>query len=224
MLIIFPILVVWLGYLAVRTRISKSAPLISLGLSFSGAFLLSTLIFEMLPELYTGGDHKSIGLFLSLGILLQLSLEYLSQGAEHGHTHHHGHSGKVPWLVIGSLCIHAFLEGIPLGGLTGLFWGVLVHKFTIALALSLLLMETKAPKFSSLWAIGVFSIMTPLGSFLSGQSLWPEHWNNYLNALAVGILLHIATVILFESSDGHRFNLRKFAVILGGFALGYLVG
>jgi zinc transporter ZupT len=116
------------------------------------------------------------------------------------------------------------LEGIPLNSVNGLFWGVLVHKFTIALALSLLLLESKVPKYLSLLAMGLFSLMTPLGSFLSGQSLWPEHWNNYLNALAVGILLHIATVILFESSDGHRFNWRKFAIILGGFALGYLVG
>ena len=224
MLIISPIIVVWLGYLAVQTRTTQSGPYMSLGLSFSGAFLLSTLIFEMLPELFQDQAPKTVGLFLSLGIILQLSLEYLSQGAEHGHTHHHGHSGRVPWLVIGSLCIHALLEGIPLSSLNGLFWGVLVHKFTIALALSLLLLESKAPKYLSLGTIGAFSLMTPLGSFLSGQSLWPEHWNNYLNALAVGILLHIATVILFESSDGHRFNWRKFAVILGGFALGYLVG
>jgi hypothetical protein len=32
----------------------------------------------------------------------------------------------------------------------------------------------------------------------------------------VGVLLHISTTILFESSAGHVFNIRKFIAILTG--------
>jgi ZIP family zinc transporter len=34
----------------------------------------------------------------------------------------------------------------------------------------------------------------------------------------VGILLHVSTTILFESEEGHRFNIYKFASILLGIA------
>lgn len=40
-----------------------------------------------------------------------------------------------------------------------------------------------------------------------------------LNGLLVGILLHIATTILFETADGHEFNARKFLTVLLGLGL-----
>jgi hypothetical protein len=36
------------------------------------------------------------------------------------------------------------------------------------------------------------------------------------------VLLHISTVILFESSDGHKFNIKKIIVICLGIAIAYL--
>ena len=69
---------------------SKSKPLnLKLFLAFSGAFLLSTTIFELLPEVYTNLQTKKIGLFIMGGILLQILLEFYSKGAEHGHLHQH---------------------------------------------------------------------------------------------------------------------------------------
>ena len=41
-------------------------------------------------------------------------------------------------------------------------------------------------------------------------------------ALVIGIFMHIATTILFEASDVHRFNYRKLAAIVVGTVLGVL--
>jgi hypothetical protein len=43
-----------------------------------------------------------------------------------------------------------------------------------------------------------------------------------LMAVVIGIFMHISTTILFESSDGHRFNQRKTMAIVLGTALGFL--
>ncbi|MGB3143837.1 MAG: ZIP family metal transporter, partial [Maribacter sp.] len=45
----------------------------------------------------------------------------------------------------------------------------------------------------------------------------------YLNALVIGVFLHISTVILFESSEGHKFNLRKLLVIVFGVVIAYFL-
>jgi fucose permease len=39
-------------------------------------------------------------------------------------------------------------------------------------------------------------------------------------AVVIGIFMHIATTILFESSESHRFNLAKGLAILLGIGLG----
>jgi hypothetical protein len=40
-----------------------------------------------------------------------------------------------------------------------------------------------------------------------------------LGGMLIGILLHIATTMLFETSDGHHFNLRKLLIIVVGLGL-----
>ena len=80
-------------------------------LAFSGAFLLGILVLEMLPKVYEHAT-KSTGFWILGGMLFQIMLEFFSKGAEHGHMHHH--KKNFPWMIIISLCIHAFLEGMPL--------------------------------------------------------------------------------------------------------------
>ena len=44
-----------------------------------------------------------------------------------------------------------------------------------------------------------------------------------ITALVIGVFLHISTVILFESSEGHKFNLRKLLVIIVGIVIAYFL-
>ena len=43
-----------------------------------------------------------------------------------------------------------------------------------------------------------------------------------LQALVVGILLHIGTTVLFEAGEGHAFNKAKFVATCAGLGLGLL--
>jgi len=64
--------------------------------------------------------------------------------------------------------------------------------------------------------------MTPLGS-LAGEYL--QILNQYkteITAIIIGIFLHISTIILFETSKDHKFNLLKFIAILVGMVVAYL--
>jgi hypothetical protein len=45
----------------------------------------------------------------------------------------------------------------------------------------------------------------------------------YINAIVIGIFFHISTVILFESSEGHKFNLSKLVVIVLGILVAYVI-
>jgi len=222
MVLLAPFIAVLFSFFVATFIKSNNKNIIALSLSFSGAFLLSIIIFELLPKVYQSSDSKFIGLFIALGILLQIVLEFLSKGAEHGHFHVDKKSNSIPILLWISLSIHAFVEGIPLESGTGLLYAIIIHKLVIALILSMFLIQSKTSFTKSILLMTGFALMTPLGSYTM------ETLDSYpslmiaLNSLVIGVLLHISTVILFESSDGHKFYIKKIIVICLGIAIAYL--
>ena len=64
---------------------------------------------------------------------------------------------------------------------------------------------------------------TPLGTYLAHTIDLLSTYGVYLNALVIGVFLHISTIILFESSEGHKFNLRKLLVIILGITIAYFL-
>lgn len=198
-------------------------------LTFSGAFLIGMVFLHLLPEIFHRESH-GIGWWILGGFLLQVFLEYLSQGIEHGHQHTHP-GQSFPIMIFVSLCLHALIEAMPLGGvhdhgsfMDQLLIGLAVHKLPVSMVLATMLFKSGKKVGGMFLMLTVFALMAPLGMFLyqllesqdimAGSALFQR-----TNALLVGILLHISTTILFESEDGHRFNLLKFLVILLGFAL-----
>lgn len=220
MVYILPFLAVILGVgiaYVVKPNSPKGMKLI---LSFSGAFLLGVLILEMLPGIYQAVNPTSGGLIL-LGILIQKLLEFLSKGAEHGHTHKHSQQ-QLPWVLLLSLCVHAFLEGLPLGLQSKLLWAISIHKITIGLVLGLLLFQTQNSGASKMGALLVFALMSPIGSFV-GEYIPIPLLRTWIDPLVAGVLIHISTTILFETSEGHEFNLQKFLSIFLGMVLAILL-
>lgn len=190
-------------------------------LSFSGAYLLSITILHLLPEIYHE-DKTTAGFFILLGILVQSVLEVISQGAEHGHIHRHS-DGRFPWLLFIGLSIHAFFEGMPTAhhGSDALLKGILIHKIPIAMVLASFVRESGYSSKQSLLFVLGFALMSPIG-YLVSESIDLNAVNvNYLDAFISGILLHVSTIILFESTENHRFNQVKFISILLGFALAF---
>ena len=65
--------------------------------------------------------------------------------------------------------------------------------------------------------------MTPLGTLISNTTDALADYSQIINAIVIGIFFHISTTILFESSDGHKFNLSKFIAIILGVGIAYLI-
>ena len=68
--------------------------------------------------------------------------------------------------------------------------------------------------------------MAPLGTWFThtfGDLLESSihHFVDHALAIVVGMFLHISTTILFESSEGHKFNLLKLALIFSAFSIAY---
>lgn len=220
---LFPILAVVLGFvLATFTKNQKSWNT-KLLLSFSGAFLLALTLFELLPEVYEHLDTKLSGVLIMTGILLQIVLELFSKGAEHGHVHIHKHETLFPWMLFISLCIHSFLEGFAIHDHNDMVYGVLVHKIPIATLITLFLLQSNFNKIQVAVFLLIFAFMTPLGTLISHTSNIAAEYTDMINAVVIGIFFHISTTILFESGDGHKFNLSKFISIILGVGVAYLI-
>jgi len=89
------------GAIIVETFNIKKSKNIQLLLTFSGAYLLAVSVLHLIPELFTHNTTNNIGLFILGGFLIQILLEYFSQGIEHGHFHK---SNIIPFSVLISLC------------------------------------------------------------------------------------------------------------------------
>jgi len=220
---LLPILGVLLSFLGVLVAKPKNKESFKLFLAFSGAFLLALTVFELLPSAYEDSNPKTVGVFIMLGILLQVFLEFFSKGAEHGHVHLNPEESNFPWLLFLSLCIHSFLEGFPIEKHDTIIYGILIHKIPIAIILSIFLLGSKIRLLKAVFFIVFFALMTPLGSYVSANFNFASHYYADITALVIGVFLHISTVILFESSEGHKFNLHKLAVIIAGITIAYFI-
>jgi zinc transporter ZupT len=220
---LLPILAVLLSFVFVFVAKPKNKENFKLLLAFSGAFLLALTLFELFPEAYENSDAKTIGVFVMLGILLQIFLEFFSKGAEHGHIHLNTEKSEFPWVLFISLSLHSLLEGFPIEKNDAILYGILVHKIPIAIILSIFLLNSKIKLTNALFFILLFSVMTPIGSYLAANFEFAAQYYGAITALVIGVFLHISTVILFESSEGHKFNLRKLTVIVLGIAIAYLL-
>lgn len=210
-----PFIAVFLGFI-IAVKIKAYSRQLKLLLAFSGGFLLSVTVLNLLPEIYH--QHQAYtGLFILLGIILQLILEFLSKGAEHGHIHLEKDAQGFPLMLFISLSIHSFFEGFPTHEHPQLLVGILVHKIPIAIIVSSFLLNSQLSRTKVIIFMVLFSIMTPLGSLVHitfEQQLGPV--KVWIEAIVVGILLHIASTILFETSKDHRFDVSKFISILIG--------
>ncbi len=191
-------------------------------LSFSGAFLLGITLFELLPQVFSGFRGRQAGVFIAIGILTQIVLEYFSRGAEHGHVHHKGDGAGFSVMLFLSLGIHAFLEGIPLVQNTDVVWAISLHKIPVALIFGSFLLASPLSRAQSWGIIVLFALMTPLGSIFGNLSALQQVYP-YLLALVIGMILHVSTTILFESSKNHSVNLRRLGAIVVGMILAYLL-
>ena len=215
---LLPLLSVLIGYLIALLLKPKAKQNLKLLLAFSGSFLLSLTVMHLLPDVY-GIGNKSVGVFIMFGILFQIILEFFSKGAEHGHVHGHDKMTQMPWLLFISLCIHAFLEGFPVGHHHDLAYGIAIHHLPIAIILTTFFLNAQLNKTVLFLFMLTFAVMTPLGTLISDSFPILNEYYTQITAVVIGILFHISSTIIFESSEGHKFNIAKVSMIILGILL-----
>lgn len=253
------LLVAVAGGLTLEIAGNRAVKNLNIILAFGGAYIMGLLFLHLVPEAFSYGTIA--GSFVLIGFLVQILLEYISKGLEHGHVHVHGdkdHSHNVlPWAAFLSLCLHAFLESMPLAEGTAetanhvrtmgqmqhnhvhvtatsamdsaLFMGLAFHKFPVALVLMSLIKSTNFSVVTRWGLLVVFGLMPWFGMELYDYIIHstiriPGGMNAFMAAihgLVIGILLHVATTVLFETGDGHTFNFKKLMATLVGLAIAY---
>lgn len=177
-----------------------------------------------------------------MGFFIQIILEYFSGGVDHGHHHeeiehseNHSHTHFNPLGLLIGISLHAFFEGMPFSGHfhehnhteNMLLVGIIIHKIPIAIVLMSLFLGAGYSKTKSFLLLFLFALAAPFGSiasYLGGHFIHDvESYYQIIMALVVGIFFHIATVILYEGEKGHKFNLRKFLIIIVGVGAAILV-
>ena len=213
------------GAIAVEIFKPKKGRNIQTLLTFSGAYLLAVSVLHLLPELFSHNTNEHIGLYILGGFLIQIVLEYFSQGIEHGHFQK---KNVIPFSILISLCLHALLEGVPLGGHlhdhahNSLLTGIVMHKMPVAIVLMTFFLQSNMQKSKAYFYLLLFALMAPLGVFAGNLFTALADFHNEIMAMVIGIFLHISTTILFESSDGHKFSLQKILAIIVGACIAIL--
>jgi len=210
------------GYIVALILRKKDLRNMEVVMAFSGAFLLAITVFELLPQVFST-PSRAIGVFIMAGILLQIFLEFFSKGAEHGHVHLHSENKHFPWVLFISLSIHAFMEGFPISEDNNLLLAIIIHKIPVAIILSFFFITAGYKRSTTLFFLFFFGLMTPIGNFISNHYQIVHQYETQINAIVIGIFLHVSTTILFESSKNHKFNPAKMAAVIVAVILAYFI-
>lgn len=232
------------GALAARVPAARGGQWLKPLLAFSGAYLFTLTITHILPEALQllPAQPARVGYWVLAGFFGQLLLEVLSQGVEHGHVHHEpAHSPhaapRVPFLLLGALVVHSFLEGSILvhtpevgqmsQNFDAIVVGVALHHMPAAFALATLL-RLRLGSFRRVfpWLL-VFALASPVGIVFSNYVVLSKLLTGGLYAALLGLVagnfLHVSTTILFETSPEHRLNWPKLGATLAGLLLALAV-
>ncbi len=195
-------------------------------LSFSGAYIFGITMLHLLPEVFAKLSEEA-GYWILLGFFIQLLLEQISRGVEHGHFHlPHQPSGSFAVQIMTGLCVHAFFEGIPLSNIgdSHLFYGIILHHAPAAFALVVLFLSSKYTPKTAFFCLLLFSFMPPLGATIGANLQLSDVTEHRIISVVIGSFLHIATTILFEvdssgsASNHHQIPWRRLLAIAVGIA------
>lgn len=207
---------------------SEKTRQLKLFLAFSGAFLISITILNLIPEVYEKVGHAA-GYYILAGFFLQIVLDFFTKGIEHGHLHFHEFKKGFPYSVFIALSLHAFVEGLGLGGgafskeiENNMVFAIGLHELPAAFALAIVLKSVfKQGSGNYLW-IAIYAAMVPLGMVVGSSLVGYEDVLTGLIGVVIGVFLHISTTILFENNESHTYGRYKLVAIVIGLGVALL--
>lgn len=211
-------------------------------LVFAGTYIFSITVVHLLPEILTrAANPRHIAVLVLVGFFMQIFLDFITRGVEHGHVHHQGrqHTQISPLMLMIGLCIHAFMDGVILvhpGGETmqqdvfhslGLLIGIILHKIPAAIVLMSILLSYFSNKKLLMVLLLIFSLASPAGLLVSNHlnttGLLEENVLMIIFAVISGNFLHISTTIYFESSPEHKYQRKKIIISILGALLAIVI-
>tara|TARA_Y100000991_G_scaffold60920_1_gene45044 strand:+ start:850 stop:1587 length:738 start_codon:yes stop_codon:yes gene_type:complete len=221
-------------------KIKKFKPVI---ISFSVALVLTLLCTHVLPELFSSHNHK-LGYYLLAGFIIQILLELLSKGIEHGHVQLHGEiSNKELIVIFIGLAIHSFIEGMPIKTFESSFHQhtitninssfsciylstILIHKLPVAAVLIIFLNSLNSSYLKKFVFLFLFAVSSPMGGIIGELIVNIDFFKGFsLNLLAIscGMLLHITTLLIFEDHHNSKGKIKNILIISAGIITGILI-
>lgn len=209
----------FLGGIAGLTLQSTKTRQLKLFLAFSGAFLISITILNLIPEVYEKIGHQA-GYYILAGFFLQIIVDFFTKGIEHGHLHFHEFKKGFPVSVFLALSLHAFIEGLGIGGdafseatQNNLVFAIGLHELPAAFALAVVLKSVFSKEKTNYFWITLYALMVPLGMLIGNQLKDCAEVFSILIAVVIGVFLHISTTILFENNESHSYGKHKLIAI-----------
>ena len=185
-------------------------------IGFAAGTMLGAVFFEMLPELAPADS-----IYIGVGFFFFYLLERLTMIHSCGEYECTSEVHRIGWLPVIGMASDNIIDGIgiaiayAINPLTGIIVGlsVIVHEVPQGITTNLLLRRGGQGKKAILFALGIESILYPIGAALS--ILVPTGLNTIILAIVTGDFLYIAASDLLP--DAHKnFNIKViFSVILG---------
>ncbi len=184
--------------------LEKKAIRLNILMSFVSGVLIAVTFYHLIP-LSAQLQKTDVGLYILLGFLIFYVMErfiIVHPCQEHGCVSHHVGMGALVGLSLHCL-LTGFSLGIAIDGSTRegasiypILIAICVHKIPESFSLSTLLLKSKMPVNKVVLSILTYCLMTPLGIFLSKESLMNFGLNQSLYSLfciSTGSFIYIAT-------------------------------
>lgn len=182
-------------------------------IGLASGVLISTVIFEMLPEI--GGELLALGIGFFFIYVLEKLLMIHACGEMECKTH------KISWIALLSMAADNLIDGMaivtsylanPLAGLI-VALAVAIHEGVQSFSASIIMKKGKYSKSKILFTVLLFGVTIPLGVLLSKSFLF-QYYKEML-AFSAGIFIYVGASDMLPEAH-KKFNLKVIMAVLIG--------
>lgn len=195
-------------------------------LGFAGGAILGLVFLDIIPELFEEAVFLEIeihilSIALLCGFLGMHILEKVSGFHDHGHGDHN-HSHSKGGVAIGTLSVHAFIDGLGIGAAylvsstlgASVIFAFILHKFLDGMNIQAITQASVSKNRRLFLGINIF--VTVLGVILVNLFTLPTITLLFLTALVGGVLIYISSShVLPEAHENENSWKTIFATVCG---------
>lgn len=196
-------------------------------LGFAGGAILGLVFLDIIPDLFEeavflGIEIHVLSTALLCGFLGMHILEKVSGFHDHGHSSHDHSHGSRGGVAVGTLSLHAFIDGLGIGAAylvsntlgTSIVFAFILHKFLDGMNIQAIAQASVSKNRRLFLGINIF--VTILGVILVNLLALPTITLLFLTALVGGVLIYISSShVLPEAHENENSWKTIFATLCG---------